>query len=101
MVEFRYFLIAHRGYWGTGALTISDGGTVSNQDGYVRYNTGSSGTVTVTGTGSTWTNSAGLTIGSTNGGTASVEVTNGGAINVTGTLQTVEPTGDQPAPSKY
>ncbi len=42
--------------------------------------------MTVTGTGSTWNNSTGLTIGSTNGGNALVEIKNGGTLNVGTTL---------------
>ena len=49
---------------GTGSLTIADGGKVSNpEDGILGYNSGSSGTVTVSGSGSTWTINGDLTVG--------------------------------------
>ena len=38
----------------TGVLTIAGGGKVDNRTSTIGYNTGSNGTVTVTGTGSTW-----------------------------------------------
>ena len=41
-------------YNSTGMLTITNGGTVENQYGYIGYSAGSTGTVTVDGTGSTW-----------------------------------------------
>ena len=39
------------GYLGAGSLAISGGVTVSNSNGYLGYNAGSTGTATVTGTG--------------------------------------------------
>ena len=39
---------------------IEAGGQVSNTTGYLGYNSGSSGTATVTGDGSKWTNSGSL-----------------------------------------
>src|SRR6266516_1809165 len=46
-----------------GALTMTGGGTLNSVDGYVGYTLGSHGTVTVTGAGSTWTNSQYLFVG--------------------------------------
>ena len=46
------------GYIGTGTLNISGGVTVSNSNGYLGYNVVSTGTATVTGTGTKWANSA-------------------------------------------
>lgn len=64
---------------GTGTLTISDGGTVSNNYGSIGSNPGSNGTVTVTGTGSTWTNSHSLSVGY--GGTGILTISGGGAVS--------------------
>ena len=70
------------GYYGTGTLTVSNGGAVSNTaTGYVGYASGSSGTVSVTGTGSTWTNSSALVVGRS--GTGSLTVSDGGAVSNT------------------
>ena len=48
---------------GSGTLTIAAGSNVSNMDGTIGRDDGSSGTVTVTGAGSDWTNTGNLTIG--------------------------------------
>jgi fibronectin-binding autotransporter adhesin len=73
------------GNFGTGTLTIADGGTVSNTAGYVGRNGGSIGTVTVTGAGSTWTNSSQLNVG--NFGTGTLTIADGGTVsNGTGTV---------------
>ncbi|WP_456015062.1 autotransporter-associated beta strand repeat-containing protein [Methylorubrum populi] len=81
---------------GTGTLTVSDGavlktGTIS----YVGRNAGSTGTVTITGGGSTWDfgSVTGLRIGSE--GTGSVTVAAGGAL--VGAMDVV--LGDDPAAS--
>ena len=71
------------GLFGTGELTISEGGSVSNWSGYIGANNGSSGTVTVTGEGSIWSNSYGLYVG--NSGTGELTVENGGQVSA-GTL---------------
>ena len=66
---------------GTGTLTIQDGGVVnSGGGGSVGLSAGSTGTVTVTGPGSTWNNSpgGGLNIGSF--GTGSLTIANGGMV---------------------
>ena len=48
---------------GSGTLSITGGGLVSNAEiGYVGYNSGSTGRVTVTGAGSTWNSSSDLYI---------------------------------------
>ena len=49
------------GYYGTGTLNITNGGTVASATGYLGYNSGSAGVATVDGTGSTWTSNSGLT----------------------------------------
>jgi outer membrane autotransporter protein len=69
---------------GTGTLIIQDGGTaqdgVSSGGGSIGLSAGSTGTVTVTGTGSSWINgpSGGLNIGSF--GTGILTITNGARV---------------------
>jgi T5SS/PEP-CTERM-associated repeat protein/YVTN family beta-propeller protein len=75
--------------YGTGTLTITNGGSVSDQFGYLGYFPEfpghSTGTVTVDGTGSTWTNGADLSVGRS--GTGVLNITNGGVVtNGTGYL---------------
>ena len=68
---------------GTGTLTIQDGGTVnSGGGGSVGLSAGSTGTVTVTGPGSSWINgpSGGLNIGSF--GTGTLTIANGGRSSI-------------------
>jgi len=63
-----------------GDMTISTGGTVSNTDSVIGYQTGSNGTVTVNG--GTWTNSSDLYVGLLGNGSLSIDngtVSNGGA----------------------
>ncbi|GMV61421.1 MAG: hypothetical protein AMXMBFR74_05900 [Parvibaculum sp.] len=61
-----------------GTLGIVGGGTVSNTTGYIgNYATGT-GEVTVSGAGSTWTNSAQLRIGDSGNGT--LDITGGGVV---------------------
>jgi T5SS/PEP-CTERM-associated repeat protein len=67
---------------GAGILAITDGGHVTNQLGYVGYSADSTGTVTVDGPGSSWTNSSELYVG--NVGAGVMNVTNGGQVSNTG-----------------
>ena len=68
------------GDFGTGTLTIQNGGTVSNAaDGLIAFNPGSTGTVTVDGAGSSWTISSGLSVGA--GGTGTLTIQNGGMVS--------------------
>ena len=69
---------------GTGALTIADGGRVSNAIGFVGFGAGSQGSMTVTGAGSAWSNSSSLTIGG--GGTGVLAIENGGAVSNTSAI---------------
>jgi outer membrane autotransporter protein len=72
------------GSFGTGTLTIENGGKVINTSGFaanIGSSAGSQGTVTVTGTDSTWTNNVGLNIG--NSGTGTLTIDNGGAVSNT------------------
>ncbi|WP_144421049.1 hypothetical protein, partial [Ahrensia marina] len=57
------------GEFSTGALTIENGGTVSNTAAYISVFSGGAGTVTVTGSGSNWTNTNELYIGNADTGT--------------------------------
>ena len=61
------------GSFGTGTLTIANGGTVNNNTAFtanIGNGAGSPGTVTVTGPGSTWSNSSGVNIGNSGHGHA-------------------------------
>ncbi|HEV8608432.1 MAG TPA: PEP-CTERM sorting domain-containing protein, partial [Tepidisphaeraceae bacterium] len=82
------------GFNGTGSLNILDGGIVNALPvgSFIASSTNSAGSATVSGAGSTW-NTAGLTIGSTNGGNASLTIGDGGTVNVNGTVNLNDPTG--------
>jgi T5SS/PEP-CTERM-associated repeat protein len=69
------------GIFGTGTLTIQNGGTVSNNYGYLGASANSTGTVTVDGTGSAWTNSFNLLVGYANAATGTLTIQNGGAVS--------------------
>ncbi|MEO8023509.1 autotransporter domain-containing protein [Polaromonas sp.] len=66
---------------GTGTLTVSNGGAVSNTGGaYLGIGFGAgAGNVTVTGAGSTWSNQSVLHVGNTRTGT--LTVSNGGTVS--------------------
>ena len=69
------------GYFGTGTLTIQNGGTVSNGTaGYLGFSAGSTGTATVDGVGSAWSNYGFLVVGKS--GTGTLTIQNGGVVNV-------------------
>ena len=74
----------HVGYSGTGILAIANGGAVSNVFvGDIGTNSGSTGTVTVDGTGSVWTDSGTpMTVGLL--GTGTLTVSNSGTASVGG-----------------
>jgi T5SS/PEP-CTERM-associated repeat protein len=61
------------GEQGSGELTISAGGRVTNAIGVVGNSAGSNGAVTVTGSGTTWTHSGQFIVGAEGAGTALVE----------------------------
>ena len=61
-----------------GRLTIDGGNTVKDVTGYIGYLSGGGGTVLVTGSGSTWTNTGNLYIGYQ--GTGELDVASGGAV---------------------
>jgi T5SS/PEP-CTERM-associated repeat protein/autotransporter-associated beta strand protein len=66
---------------GTGTLNIQNGGEVSNTYAYLDYRSGSSGTATVDGIGSKWTNSGYLFVGYDGMGTLNIQ--NGGQVSNT------------------
>jgi len=71
------------GNYGSGILNILNGGTVSTKyRGSIGDGAGSTGMVTVDGTGSTWTNGGTLSVG--NSGSGTLNITNGGIVTVTG-----------------
>ena len=78
----------HVGGSGIGTLLITHGGSVtsgggsSGLAGYVGYNPGSTGVVSVDGAGSLWANNGDIFIG--NGGSGTLSITNGGSVSVTG-----------------
>jgi len=71
---------------GTGTLTIKNGGAVSSvADGYIGYSAASTGTVTVTGAGASWTNPGNLYVGLD--GTGTLTIADSGTVsNTTGTI---------------
>ena len=65
---------------GDGRVNVTGGGTVSNNSwGSIGDNNGSTGTVTVDGPGSTWTNSSQLVVG--NYGDGTLNITDGGMVS--------------------
>ncbi|NIJ42096.1 outer membrane autotransporter protein [Parvibaculum indicum] len=62
-----------------GTLNILNGGEVDNLNGTVGFANGSTGEVTVTGTGSSWTNTGILDVGLYGGGALNIE--DGGAVD--------------------
>ena len=71
------------GEFGNGTLTITDGGQVSNQSGWIGSNAGSQGIVNVSGLGangvaSTWTNNDDVLVGYNGNGT--LNITDGGKV---------------------
>ena len=70
---------------GTGTLDITNGGIVASSQGFVGYDRTATGTVTVNGVGSQWTNSAELIVGFI--GNGRLNITNGGVVsNTIGTI---------------
>ncbi|MGC4017553.1 MAG: hypothetical protein QM755_24020 [Luteolibacter sp.] len=68
---------------GTATLAISDGGDLESHYAYIGNFSGSSGSITLDGTGSTWTNTNAIYFGNS-GGNASLSITNGGTFLSTG-----------------
>lgn len=74
---------------GFGVLNILNGGSVSNTTSEVGVNAGGTGIVTVSGSGSQWTNSQTLVVGWYGNGTVTIE--NGGAVSAPTTWMGVVP----------
>jgi len=64
---------------GSGTLSIDNRGRVGSYDGYIGYNSGSTGTATVSGTGSTWANTSRLYVGYY--GSGKLAVADGGLVS--------------------
>ena len=75
-----------------GGILALNGGRVSNSTGYVGSSSGSTGEVTVSGAGSTWSNSGTLYVGYQGSGTVTQ---NGGNVNVGGALRLADQSGSQ------
>jgi T5SS/PEP-CTERM-associated repeat protein len=64
-----------------GTLTVNAGSDLLSYYGYIGYGSSTTGTVNITGNGSTWTNGYSLYIG--NSGSGALNVTNGGIVDNT------------------
>lgn len=58
---------------GVGTLSITSGGDLSNRTGYVGFFANSNGTASISGAGSSWSNTGSLMIGRNGGGTLSID----------------------------
>ena len=67
------------GQSGVGTLAVQNGGTLTDFGGFVGNLPGSQGTATVSGAGSTWTNTDTIQVGGLGTGTLTIE--NGGTVN--------------------
>ena len=67
------------GQYGTGTLTIQNGGSVTNTIGYLGGIHDGIGTATIDGVGSSWTISGSLSVGQYGSGTLTVQ--NGGSVS--------------------
>ena len=66
------------GTGGAGTLTVLDGGTIYDTDAYIGASSTATGSVTIDGNASQWTNSGSLTIGA--GGAATLTIQNSGTV---------------------
>ncbi|MEN3931192.1 autotransporter outer membrane beta-barrel domain-containing protein [Microvirga sp. W0021] len=72
------------GVMGTGTLNVTNGGVVkSGLSSYLGFNDGTSGTVNVTGSGSSFNSGAELFVGYSDGSTANLVVSDGGHVSST------------------
>ena len=69
---------AHVGQTGVGSITVDGGSDLVSGWAQLGYNTGSNGTVTVSGAGSTWINGSRLVVGWEGGGT--LNIADGGVV---------------------
>jgi len=72
--------IAYIGKSAGGSLTVDGGNGLNSSSGYIGYNSGSTGVVTVSGANSTWTDSDFLDVGQY--GNGALNIGNGGAVSV-------------------
>ncbi len=72
------------GWSGAGSLTVKDGLAVASSSGYIGYWSTATGTVTVSGAGSSWTSTGSLFVGDNGGGT--MVIANGGSVSNAGGL---------------
>ena len=73
-----------------GSFTVSNGADVSSTYGYIGRKIGSNGVATVTGLGSSWTNSGSMYVGGVSkgaGGTGELVIDSGGLVEVGDTLK--------------
>ena len=78
------------GLSGDGTLNVRNGGTVANYQAFIGHDAGGIGTATVDGPGSVWTTTGALYVGGNEtaaGGTGTVNVSNGGQVDVSGNLK--------------
>ncbi|HEX3666828.1 MAG TPA: hypothetical protein VHU23_16510 [Rhizomicrobium sp.] len=62
-----------------GTLGVQSGGVLTDASGWIGQNAGSTGTATVSGSGATWTNTAGIRVGNSGSGTLNIQ--SGGTVN--------------------
>ena len=77
-------LIVGNNFSGVGMVIISDGAQVTSSNGFLGFDSPSTGTVEVDGVASTWTNSGNLYVGGSDNGAGGVGVlhlTNGGTVS--------------------
>jgi T5SS/PEP-CTERM-associated repeat protein len=67
------------GFSGSGTLTIADGVSIRSYNGYLGFQSGSTGTATITGSGTKWINGSSLFVG--NSGAGYLRIINGGAVS--------------------
>ena len=69
------------GRYGVGTMMIHNGGSATALDGVIGRESGSTGTVTVTGNGSTWNNTNTLHVGNFGMGRGTLTITDGGSVS--------------------
>jgi len=81
--EWIYSYLLYVGHHGDGRLEITDGGTVTSTGvlSVIGYKPGSTGVVTISGEGSTWTSSGRVQVG---GGSGMLHITDGGVLSISG-----------------
>lgn len=75
------------GNLGNGTLFVRDSGAIASVDGYVGSEAGSNSAATITGSGSTWTNSRDFFVGHNSGAVGTITVSQGGKLTADGHMQ--------------